>query len=82
MNKPIKLKIIGENELFPWRLGDEIFAQEITHLEDRLHRIVIDDTLYIMELGKWGINGRNIFVKGFITDNKTTGTIAFEIVYE
>jgi len=82
MTSNIKLKIIGKNHVFPWELGEIIEAEEIKHLENDLHQIIIGGEKYIMEFGRWGINNRLIFVEGVITDNTNVGLIAFEISYE
>lgn len=81
--KPLpKLKLIGENKIFPWKLGEYVNLQSISCLEDKVHKVVIDDTMYVMEISKFGINMPSIFFEGFLTDNKKVGLIAFELTYE
>lgn len=82
MNKLPKVKLIGENTIFPWKLGDHLNLQEISFLEEKMHRLLVDDTMYVMEIHKFGINGNSIFIEGFLTDNAKVGIIAFELSYE
>lgn len=82
MNKLPKLKLIGENTIFPWKLGDYLNLKEISFLEEKMHRLIVDGTMYIMEINKFGVNNNSIFIEGFLTDNTNVGIIAFELDYE
>jgi hypothetical protein len=77
----MKLKTAAQNEVFPWEMGQEL-AAEITHLEDRMHQIMVGDVKYVFEIGKFiFIDNNKILLEGFLTDGQNTGRMAFEVSY-
>jgi hypothetical protein len=78
----MKIKIVGENHVFPWKLNEEIDAQ-ISYLEDRMHQIMVGDQKYIFEASKvMFLSNLKILAEGFLTDNASVGKVAFEFNYE
>jgi hypothetical protein len=45
-----KVTIIGQNHLFPWKLGDEPICEEFKPMPEKLHKIVLDKVQYICKL--------------------------------
>ena len=37
-----KVTIIGQNHLFPWKIGDEPICEEFKPMPEKLHKIVLD----------------------------------------
>ena len=52
-----KVTIIGQNHLFPWKLGDEPICEQFERMPEKLHKIVLDEVQYIMQINSTQIHG-------------------------
>lgn len=77
-----KVTIIGENHLFPWKLGDEPICEQFEPMPEKLHKIVLDKVQYIMQINSTQIHGNEIFIDCYVTNNFDTGRVAFKLTYE
>lgn len=77
-----KVTVIGENKLFPWKLGDEPTCEGFEPLPENLHKIVLDNVKYIAQINSAKIHGNEIFIECYITNNFDTGRVAFKLTYE
>jgi hypothetical protein len=74
--------VIGENKLFPWKLGDQPVCEAFEPLPENLHKIVLDKVKYIAQINSAKIHGNEIFIECYMTNNFDTGRIAFKLTYE
>jgi hypothetical protein len=77
-----KITVIGENELFPWKLGDTPVCEEFEPLPENLHKLVLDKTKYIIQINSSKFHGNEAFIECYITNNFDTGVVAFKLTYE
>lgn len=78
----MKATIISQNSVFPWKANTQVDFS-IKHLEDRMHECYINGVKYIFEYtDAFFIDNNQTIVKGFLTDNKSVGTIGFKFQYE
>jgi hypothetical protein len=81
MNTP-KITVIGENSLFPWKLGDEPVCERFEPLPEKLHELFLDKVKYVIQINEVKFRGREVLIKCYITDNVNTGSVAFKLTYE
>jgi hypothetical protein len=77
-----KVTVIGQNKLFPWNLEDQPVCEQFEPLPENLHKLVLDNIKYIIQITSTKIHGNNIFIECFMTNNFDTGRMAFKLTYE
>lgn len=77
-----KITVIGENNLFPWKLGDEPVCEEFEPLPENLHKLILDKVKYVIQINSTKFHNNEAFIEGFITNNFDTGIVAFKLTYE
>jgi hypothetical protein len=80
--KTPKFTVIGENSLFPWKLGDEPVCEEFEPLPENLHKLILDKIKYVIQINSAKFHNNEAFIECFITNNFDTGTVAFKLTYE
>lgn len=78
----MKAKIIGISENFTHFSLSQSIDISITHLEQKIHELFIDEKKHIIEISEtFFVNTKTIIIKGFISDNVNVGKIAIEISF-
>lgn len=74
------ITVIGQNELFPHLRGD-LICDEISPIPGNLHKLVLDKVEYIIQITSQQINGNEIFIDCYITNNSDAGRMIFKLTY-
>lgn len=77
-----KIVVVGANEIFSWKLGDELVCEAFEPLPENLHKLILDKAEYIMEINSTKIHGNEIFIEGYVTNNQDVAIVAFKLTYE
>lgn len=77
-----KITVVGANEIFSWKLKDELSCEAFEPLPENLHKLILDKIEYVMQISSTKIHGNEVFVEGYITNNLDTAIVAFKLTYE
>jgi hypothetical protein len=75
-------KVVGENSVFPWKLGDILSIGECSEIGRRVYEIQIEGEWFIFQLLDTNFSKNEIFVKIFLTNNQSSGIVVFELIYD
>ena len=83
MNKKLnKLIVVGANRVFPWEVKQELQVGFLDRVGPNVYDVEIDGQTFIFELQETILSKYGFFIKIFLTNNESSGTVVFEPVYE